>query len=541
MVGTAPLARTFDVCPYGLDTLLRLISSLSPLNSEDSIAAKSHSSYLDGYLKEIGAKTIVVEKKYIDKDYLEDFAAYYVKCFQEYGKTCARLHFFEADFNTEDFESLLSGSTARLKIAQLQQSYCGFVVIKPLPQTIIGRTCLRTYGNSSTRSYPVARRFPAHLFGIHLSVNDTLPFQEQDNVVAACATSALWSVFQATALEFQHALMTPVEITRAATEHFPAETRMIPNRGGLSTAMMAHAIRSVDLEPVLLSLRSDEDATLRANIYAYLSGRIPLLIGVRLYDLSKPDGQKFIGHHAVAIAGYNLNANPIGLQAAPDFQLKAGRIDKLYAHDDQIGPFARMTFDEVTVMVMKPDGTNAPCRSLSTSWRAGDGSITKVRAVPTILLVPLYHKIRIPYEDAFGSIYDFDGFLATIRRVVGESVLPRLEWDIRISDVNDVKQDIALGGTITPAARLRWLTSSMPRFMWRATGANGQARVFDILFDATDIHTSNGVHAMLCYEPIVEALLRKVAINPALNGITDLPAGARKVLNWLSANPSAAA
>jgi hypothetical protein len=541
MEGPTPQARTFDVYPYSLDTLLQLISGLSPLNSKEAIAAKAHSVYLDGYLREIRANTIVVEKEYIDKDYLEDFAAYYVKCFRDYPKTCSRLHFFEVEFNVDDFESLLAGSTARLKAQQLQQSYCGFVVIKPLPQTIIGRTCLRTYSSSSSRSYPVARKFRSHLFGIHLTIDETLPFQEQDNVVAACATSALWSVFQATALEFQHALMTPVEITRAATDHFPAETRMIPNRSGLSTAMMAHAIRSVDLEPVLLSLRADEDATLRANVYAYLSGRIPLLMGVRLYDLSMPKGQEFLGHHAVAIVGYNLNANAVGSQAAPDFQLKAGRIDKLYAHDDQIGPFARMAFDGLTVQLENPDGSIATSQSLSTSWPASDGSTTKVRAVPTMLLVPLYHKIRIRYEDAFESVCDFDGFLATIRHVVGETVVPRLEWDIRITDVNGLKQDIAIGGTITQAARLRWLTSSMPRFMWRATAATGQARVFDLLFDATDIHTSDGVHAMLCYDPTVEALLRTIATNPVLSGITDLPNGARKVLGWLGANPSAAA
>jgi hypothetical protein len=531
MAGSQP-PRAFDVYPYSLDRFVQLIAQLSPLNSKSSIEQKTHAGYLDGYLREIKAKTIVVEHHYIDKDYLEDFAAYYVKCFQAYERICARLHFFEIDFNHDALEALLSGSTATLTIQQLQQSYCGFIVIKPLPQTIIGRTCLRTYPSSSTRSYPVARRFPAHLFGIQLAVDRTLPFQEQDNVVAACATSALWSVFQATAFEFQHALMSPVEITRAATEHFPAETRMIPNRAGLSTAMMAHAIRAVDLEPILLSLPKDEDATLRANVYAYLAGRIPLLMGVRLFDMSRPPGQEFIGYHAVAIAGYNLL--PVSSQAGvADFQLKASRIDKLYAHDDQVGPFAKMTFGAGPVKF----GSQPERSSLTTSWRGKDGSNNKVRAVPTMLLIPLYHKIRIPYEDAFGSIYDFDGVLQIVRKVVGEQVLPLLEWDIRIAEVNDLKRELSQSAVLRPAQRVHWLTNSMPRFMWRASAASHAGALAEVLFDATDIHTGDGIHALFFYRADIETLLRAVAANPNLMGLADLPPGARKIFNWLRDNP----
>jgi hypothetical protein len=78
---------------------------------------------------------------------------------------------------------------------------------------------LKTYPQEAGRSFPATRRFTANLFGISLDIPQTLPFQEQDSIVAACATSALWSVLQATAKEFQHALLTPIEITDIHTSN----------------------------------------------------------------------------------------------------------------------------------------------------------------------------------------------------------------------------------------------------------------------------------------------------------------------------------
>jgi hypothetical protein len=47
--------------------------------------AKSHLSYFDEYLSSVGAKTILIENPYTDRDYLEDYAAYYARCHAEYA------------------------------------------------------------------------------------------------------------------------------------------------------------------------------------------------------------------------------------------------------------------------------------------------------------------------------------------------------------------------------------------------------------------------------------------------------------------------
>ena len=236
----------YTVSSYSIGALKTLLAEKT--GAESSVVdAKLHTVFFEEYFAALVTKTIVVEHDYVDRDYLEDFAAYYVRCFPVYKRFCTRLHFFTEAFNQEEFASVISGGAGRINADTLKKSYRGFVVLKPLPQTVIGRTCLASYSPNGVRAYPVLRDYDAHLFGLRLPIK-SLAFQEQDSVVAACATSALWSAFQQTGKLFHHSIPSPVDITRIATDHSPTETRNLPN-AGLTGSEMARAIRSVGLEP----------------------------------------------------------------------------------------------------------------------------------------------------------------------------------------------------------------------------------------------------------------------------------------------------
>src|SRR6185437_7191964 len=151
----------------------------------------------------------VYEAPYIDRHFSEDFGGYYVRCFGQYRKQCARIHFFGSDFSQQRVEQLLVALTPSKDISD-ELNYLGFVVVKPLPETVVGRTCLKQ--QQALPKFPTLRQQKVNFFGIDLEF-DSLPFQEQDNEVAACATSALWSVLQGTAKLFEHKILTPLEIT----------------------------------------------------------------------------------------------------------------------------------------------------------------------------------------------------------------------------------------------------------------------------------------------------------------------------------------
>ena len=133
----------FTIAQFSSATLCEALSneSLSPAD----VAAHRGADYLRRYLEALGVQTLVVENDYTDGDYLDDFASYYVKCFRDYRRRCKRLHFFGQPFDEAAFKAhVLAGSDAPT-LAPVRESYLGFVVARPLPQAIIGRTVLKTY------------------------------------------------------------------------------------------------------------------------------------------------------------------------------------------------------------------------------------------------------------------------------------------------------------------------------------------------------------------------------------------------------------
>ncbi|MBI3986680.1 MAG: hypothetical protein HY343_07165 [Lentisphaerae bacterium] len=482
------------------------------------VEKKLHSGYFENYFRALQAKTIIVETAYIDRDFLEDFSAYYVRCFHEYKKTCARFHFFNRQIDNPAFEGVLDGCSNALTTPELQASYLGFVVVKPLPETIIGRTCLRTYDrDKGRRDFPITRQYEANLFGIPLTV-DTLAFQEQDRVAAACATSALWSVFHGTGKLFQHHIPSPVEITQAATEHWVSETRVLPNCG-LTPEQMAYAIRKVGLEPLLVSAKNE--FLLQATVYAYSRGHVPVLMGVTLRDMSDMQGAepRDLGKHAVAVTGYSLGKPAPKPYASTGFLLQASRIDKLYAHDDQVGPFARMELGP---------------GYLTTSWKGRkDGKSGSVRAVPTLLIIPLYHKIRIPFDSVLQTVIAFDAIVEGLRPKLTGVFPDRLRWDIGLTTVNEFKSDLLSAQPVKTNQRRAVLGRPLPHYIWKASASTTQGPALDLVFDATDIEQGHFLSLVVEYNSTLAAVLRSLSREKTV--IENLSGRSEwRILEWFS-------
>lgn len=486
--------KAYRIISYSIDKLVELLAENS---TTDFVRSKTHSAYFEGYFGELKAQTIIVENEYVDHDYLDDFTAYYVRCFRLYHRTTRRLHFFSIAFGEERFANLINGTDQEF-LSLLRENYLGFIVVKPLPQTLIGRSCLRTYpDDGGRRNFPILRRYEANLFGIKLEV-ETLAFQEQDSVVAACATSALWSAFQATGYLFHHRIPSPAEITKAASDHIPEEfpqflpeTRGMPNHG-LTATQMAHAIREVGLESYLVG--ANDTQILKSTLYAYLRAKIPVILVFGLAEISIGDTQlNHIGRHGVAVTGFSLGAQcPMAIQPTNVF-LKAMRMDKIYVHDDQVGPFARMDF--------RTDGL------LDTSWFVKQNR--HIVACPQLLLVPLYHKIRIPYGYILEVALEIGGLLdAALKSIDLNNVI---EWDIYLTTVNQVKSEVFQSSVAT--SQEPFLTQHLPKYLWRASAYLDGNLNLDLIFDATDLEQSDTFITSLAYGDGLEGILRLIATH----------------------------
>ncbi len=510
----------YKVEKFSIEKLLELISKNSRISLDD-LSCKPHARYFRSYFETVQAKTIVVEYDYVDHDYLEDYAAYYVRCFREYKSKCTRLHFFSTKFTPTAFSNLLKKKQGHLTAESLQERGCylGFMVIRDLPQTVIGRTCVVTYPpNGGRRHFPVVREYNSNLFGIPFRMK-SLAFQEQDRAVAACATSALWTAFQSTGKQFQHIIPAPVEITRMANEKFPLRWRAMPSTG-LSIEQMAGSIRSVGLDPY--TIKTVELDMFRNVLYGYLRGGIPVLLLFQMAFSENGTSYKIRGSpHAVTVIGYSMGETP-AFSSNDQLRLRSGRIDKIYVHDDQVGPFARMVLDGVPIVDCE---NHLLGPSISSAWYDSE------RAIPRHLLVPLYPKIRIPYEPVHKAVESFNMLLNRIAKWDSSVIGGDREWDLHLTCLNDYRNYILEESPLDGDCAKNILCDTYPRFMWRAAFLLNGTMKFDLLFDATDVEQGYFFHRAVEYDPKISIYLREVLKNRFVEAAMKQTAG-WQIIKW---------
>jgi hypothetical protein len=506
----------FEVVPYTIDNL-KAFFFRKALAEENIISQKQHISYFENYFSAIGTQTIVYEFEYINRDFLEDYSSYYVRSFKDYDRKCSRVHFFKNVFSQQDFQNLIRGEGSGIAEQDLIENYQGFIVLKPLPTTIIGKTCLVTYEFDGRRFFPPIRKYDVNLFGIPLKVV-SLAYQEQDSIVAACASSAIWSAFHGTAILFQHSLPSPVEITKSAIIHFPFSNRNFPNKG-LSGEQMALTIREIGLDPYLYN--ADSYDTVKATIYAYLKGKIPVILGYSLWNIngnSKASAPVLLGKHAVAVTGYSLGGGiKNSFENLPNLKLWSSKIDKIYVHDDQIGPFARMEFNNLVLNI----DDNTKIESIDTTCRDANGAIDKIKAVSEILIIPLYHKIRIPFYTILMVINKVKHLQEFINNAPGLPSFAILEWDIYLADISEFKIDILKNANVANGDyKEKLLTDNYPKYLWRAIGMIGDRKKIELLFDATDIDQGVFYLKYISYDTTTENYFKLIA--SLISGIVDM-------------------
>jgi hypothetical protein len=225
-----------------------------------------------------------------------------------------------------------------------------------------------------------------------------------------------------------------------------------------------------------------------------------------------------MGRHAVAVTGFGVRLGGSPEAGRSGFLSEAGAIDRIYAHDDQVGPFSRMLLDGllVTPAVVQ---NNPGLFSLSTNWKTDSISMGSVRAVPDTVLIPLYHKIRIPFSRIEDAVIAFDAVLEQLRPAALRLFTTRLVWRVHLTTVNDLKAAVFADSSLDPRLRQSFLTKNLPRFMWKAVAYHGEKAVLELLFDATDIEQGRLFVTAIEYDPLLSGVLRNLAHPSVLDPV----------------------
>jgi hypothetical protein len=499
----------FEVIPYSANAFCAIVERVtkSPFHR---IKQKRQISYINNYLMHwpdplpTGPHklTMVVENYYIDNHYIEDFSQYFVRCFNSYPRDCCRIHFLlNSSISYSSLKQALHTHQDQIECASLNEKYLGYLVIRPLPETFLAKVCLRPYLQFAKEIEPnliLAKEYNASLFGIPLNVK-TIAFQEQDGVLSACATSALWSLLHAHPCVSFNNLPSSISITKSAYSESQGSGSIFPNKG-LSIEMICRSLQANHLESQVIDVQNKSKLLLE-EIYAYCSGGLPLILGVNVKGSTPINAKKSPSYkeqentsHAVTILGFRVDEKPVTgiLNGHDSFRTKADRISRIFAHDDRTGPFTRILLTSKLQWTVQID------RNVSLN------RFPQEIYIPTNLVIGVYHKIRIHYPrirescrtliERLVQVLDYwtreyqkennKSIVAKLKEM--RSMLSDLEWDIKLQDVSKLKKRVFEDSSISDG-RERVLTKNLPRFIWSAKASFNDKDFFELLFDATDI------------------------------------------------------
>lgn len=447
---------------------------------KDVIRKKNHFIYFFDYLNssEIGAKKIVIEEDYISKDFLEDYTSYYALCFEKYPKFCKRIHIFSNSFSKTQLTNILLASEKKQE--PFFKNYLGFIVVKPIPTKNIGYSVIKHFPSGAgfnERNFWGTRDYKVHFFGKEIRL-DSLAFQEQDSVMAACATTAIWSMLNKASVDYHTILKSPSEITKDAASMSPDGSRLFPNKG-LDILQICQAIHNSGLvsevkgpDTTIIDPKNGDEDEVISNLYlkkilnAYAPIGIPIILVV---DVPASDGY---GLHAITVSGSHTTS-PKAIKPKKQIAWLAENVEKIYAHDDQWGPFVRVDFTNLN--------------EVKTPWTDHD-----IQFRPTYvkkIILPLYPKIRISYEDIEALVLGIDRILTFM---FNASIKADLVWDVKIEFSEKYKEEIKNSFSLSNSRKIEILTSEMPKYIWVARCYIGATKLFDFTFDATNV--SSGMY-----------------------------------------------
>lgn len=316
---------------------MRISFTAEPLDSEDDwsrLAEVLGGGGLDvvdntlRHLRVLGARFYVVEDPYIDRDYSADYLHFYARTFRAHKRHCKRVHFFSSDMSPVLREPLSTPGLNQIRTCA-QSNYCGFCVIRPLPNAPVGRSVLK--GQIPDRfdmeaTVTCRARFRANLLGVDLEVTGT-SFLQQDARVGACAQVAIWAGMRHMHARHNYDWVSVSDITRFATPTTASEAVSLPAGSDfLTSERMIHGISEAGYQP--LCFRRPE---IHRAILPYVESGIPVILGLNFGGT--------IGH-AVTVIGRVFAKQNSPTKDAIDY------VVAYIVHDDQGGPYMWLPIDQ---------------------------------------------------------------------------------------------------------------------------------------------------------------------------------------------------
>ena len=393
-----------------------------------------------GYLKDI-AKTVVIEKDYVDADYRDTYFNFFSRKFAQYPSKTIRANFFTSKISARML----------FKLDQYQDEYIGFIVLRPNRVTPIGRTILDPSKLPFVAGHVCTSKYYVHILGAELTAKG-FPYMSQDTDVTICAHAACWMIFRYFSQRYnRYAERWPYEVSQLTRD--VSTGRLVPSKG-LTAYQVTEMFSNFGFSPEIY-IRSHQPDLFDQLLYMYVESGLPVVAALS-------------GHsHAITIIGHTSDYTiPIPrTPATSDTYLTA-----LIANDDNFLPYHAIR-------------KNDP---LSTT---GYWSRFKVEEIDTFI-VPLYEKIHLSAEHIIklseAILTDSTlGLDARSKRLKHRDIITRTFLTSSKSFKNKRRKDQVPFGISNVYCEM-----PMPKFIWvceiSTPDLYGKCKIAgEILFDAT--------------------------------------------------------
>jgi hypothetical protein len=422
--------------------------------------------------------TIIIESPYIDKFFRDSYYNYFSSKHLKMDRDTIRINFFEEKIKEED---LLLGNN-------LNESFLGFFVIRPIKGRIIGRTMLSPKAFKHQNFLTCLTKVKTQIMGNDVSV-DAFPHSPQDKQYMSCAETTVWAIMEYFGNRYvEYSPISPSKISKVIESSYNA--RAFPS-DGLTTIQISKALKEFGFGTMLYHIKKDRENA--EDVYRTISNYIESGIPVVLSLKSKHGlGHAVIacGHESIKyrslkelIQAMNLNLSKLGEYSI--WKTSSKKCKYVLMDDNQL-PYQMETLDQPTKSYEDSRFENVYIESA---------------------IVPLYSKVYLDSRRAEELIASFlmdpKFGLSNFSRTDLNIVIQRLF----LTSSKSFKRSVLLSKDISPKEKMIFLSFHFPKFIWICELSNPEDYIqgkvqSKIILDATgDVDNSSILIAQ--YQKIV--------------------------------------
>ncbi len=371
----------------------------------------------------------IIEFPYVDKMYRDTYYHYYASKSKNYDRDTIRLSFFLKETDLERFRG--EGD-----IADLRDSYAGFIIIRPTFPKIIGRSAIAPKALRNNDFLCCTSPIAATVNNIKMKVR-AFPHASQDSQAIVCAETTIWSLFEYFGNKYvDYGPILPSQINKILQQY--SYKRQVPSEG-LTAEQMTYAVRELGFGAMIYS-KAKHSNEFHTVLSTFIESGIPI-IGVL-------KNQYYT--HAINIIGRETDNRE---KIAGELRFEDGEGDLKIADYNKIQ--RKYVFIDDNYPPYQIASLEYPCLYYK-DQRWHDCQLTHI-------IVPLYRKI---YLDPIKARRNFLTVLKEIDFFYKNDEAKILK--IFLASSRSYKEYIALSPDLDITVKESILAIGMPRFIWVA-------------------------------------------------------------------------